>query len=213
VPSELDDATLAQSVRDGRVVGTNAPFVRVTIEGDGGATAGLALGESRLVAATSGSATLRIDVESPEWAEFDTVEVFTNTVPTAVPDENFNGAMVPSYAVAPDITLHAGTDFTVDHEVVDDNIPGATRLRAAIEVPLSVSRDTWVVALVKGTDGVSPPLWPMNPQDLDQASNQTLDDLTDGNLGEGGNPALAYTNALFIDFDGNGQFDASGEEP
>jgi hypothetical protein len=212
-PGELDDATLAQSVHDGRVVGTNAPFVRASIEGDGGAVAGLALGEQRLVEATGGSATLRIDVQSPEWAEFDTVEVFANTVPEAEPDENFNGAMVPRYTVTPDVTLHAGTDFAVDHEIVDDDIPGATRLHAAIEVPLTFSRDTWVVALVKGTDGVSRPLWPMNPQDLEQASNKTLDDLTDGNLGEGGNPALAYTNALFVDFDGNGRFDPPLELP
>jgi hypothetical protein len=52
----------------------------------------------------------------------------------------------------------------------------------------------------------------MNPQDLDEEDNRTLDDLTDGNLGEGGNPALAFSNPLYIDFDGNGRFDAPGPE-
>ena len=64
--------------------------------------------------------------------------------------------------------------------------------------------------MVRGTDGVSKPIWPMNPQDLTAASNTTLDQLLDGNLGEGGVTALAYTNPLFIDVDGNGQFDPPG---
>lgn len=84
----------------------------------------------------------------------------------------------------------------------------ARRLEADIDLPLTVYQDSWVVALVKGTDGVSRPIWPMNPQDLTEERNTTLDDLTDGNLGEGGNPALAFTNPLFIDVDGNGRFDA-----
>jgi hypothetical protein len=64
-----------------------------------------------------------------------------------------------------------------------------------------------VVVTVKGTDGISPPLWPMNPQDLDRETNQTLADLTDGNLGEGGQPAFAFTNPIYLDVDGNGRFD------
>ena len=35
-------------------------------------------------------------------------------------------------------------------------------------------------------------------------SNTTLADLTDGNLGEAGVPAFAFTNPLFIDVDGDG---------
>jgi hypothetical protein len=50
----------------------------------------------------------------------------------------------------------------------------------------------------------------MNPQDLDEDSNPTLDDLTDGNLGEAGVLALAFTNPLFIDADGNGTFEPPG---
>jgi hypothetical protein len=212
-PRELDDAELAASVRDGRLIGSSAPFLRVTIEGDGGAVAGLAFGEPKLVAATSGSATVRVHVQSASWAEFDTLEVFANTVPFAVPDENMHGAAVPRYDVEPTMVLQAGSDFEVESVVVDPAVPGAARLEAEVEIPLAVERDTWVVVLVKGTDGVSRPIWPMNPQDLDQEKNVTLDDLTDGNLGEGGNPALAFSNPLFIDADGNGRFDPSGEMP
>ena len=42
------------------------------------------------------------------------------------------------------------------------------------------------------------------PEDLDPASNTTLEDLTDDNLGEGGVLAYAFTNPLFIDVGGDG---------
>jgi hypothetical protein len=214
VPSEIDGTELALSVNEGRLIATNAPFVSVLLRGDAEAVAGLASGQSNVVTATSGNATIEVHVVSPDWAEFDTIEVYANTVPVPVDDEGPHGITVPRYAVAPTMVLTAGTDFTVETRGVaqETSVPAAS-LVAGVEIPLTVDRDTWVVVLVKGTDGVSRPLWPMNPQDLDQESNQTLDDLTDGNLGEGGNPALAFTNPLYVDFDGNGQFDAAGALP
>ena len=70
---------------------------------------------------------------------------------------------------------------------------------------MTVSADTWVVVVVRGTDGVSHPLFPMQPQDLDDGANASLADLTDNggalpwNLGEQGALALAYSNPLFFD--------------
>jgi len=212
-PAEVDDGELAASVRDGRMVGTNAPFLSVSVEGDDGAVAELGIGAPTLVGATAGAATVRVRVQSPVWAEFDTIEIFANTVPTAVPDRNMHGVEVPRYAVAPTMVLRAGNDFDIEEVVVDSTIPGASRLEADVEVPLAVERDTWVVVLVKGSDAVSRPVWPMNPQDLDTDGNATLDDLTDGNLGEGGNPALAFSNPLFIDADGDGRFNPAVEIP
>jgi hypothetical protein len=209
LPSEIDGTELALSVNEGKLIATNGPFVGVLLHGDADAVAGLGAGQSNLVAATGGDATIDVHVESPDWAEFDTIEIYANTVPVPVEDEGPHGITVPRYTVTPTMVLTAGTDFTVGTR---GGAP-ATSLVADVEVPLSVDRDTWVVVLVKGTDGVSRPLWPMNPQDLDEESNQTLDDLTDGNLGEGGNPALAFTNPLFVDFDGNGQFDPQGSTP
>lgn len=206
-PRDLDDVELAESVRQGRTIGSNAPFLRVTVEGDGGATAGLGLGAPRLVAAMSHAATLHLTVQSPAWAEFDTVEVFANAVPLQMSDKNLHDVEVPRYEAEPTLVLRAGPDFEVRTVVVDPTVPEARRLEAAVDIPLVLEADTWVVVLVKGTDGVSRPIWPMNPQDLAHEGNATLDDLTDGNLGEGGNPALAFSNPLFIDVDGNGRFD------
>jgi hypothetical protein len=212
-PSDLRDDDLALAVREGRLIASNAPFLRVTIEGDASATAGLGVGEAQLVAATSGAAALHLNVQSPAWAEFDTVELFANADPLPMADENLHGVQVPRYQAEPTLVLRAGSDFEVRTVVVDPEVPEARRLEADVDIPLAVEQDTWVVVLVKGTDGISRPIWPMNPQDLNPDGNATLDHLTDGNLGEGGNPALAFSNPLFIDVDGNGRFDAPRSRP
>jgi hypothetical protein len=62
-----------------------------------------------------------------------------------------------------------------------------------------------VVALVRGTAGVSRPLFPIVPG-LDASQNPTFENLIDGNLGEGGDLSLAFTNPLFVDTDGDGQW-------
>lgn len=205
-PPSMTPAALAESVNAGNVVGSNGPFIRITLEGDGGELAGLEVGLPHVVTATS-TATLHLNIQSPAWAEFDTIDVYVNTQPTPVPDSNHLGATVPRYNVAPTLTLNAGADFEVESVVVNDAVAGAERLETNVDLPLTVDGDAWVVVVVKGSDGVSRPLWPMNPQDLDTESNTTLDQLTDGNLGESGVLALAFTNPLFIDADVNGQFD------
>jgi len=212
-PGDLDDVELTASVRQGRLIGTNAPFLRVTLEGDGGATAGHGLGQPKLVGATSHAATLHLNIQSPTWAEFDTIELFANSIPIEMADENLHGVQVPRYDAEPTLVLRAGMDFSVRTVVVDPDVPAASRLEADVDIPLVAEEDTWVVVLVKGTDGISRPIWPMNPQDLVQEGNATLDDLTDGNLGEGGNPALAFSNPLFLDANGNGRFDPPRGQP
>ena len=98
----------------------------------------------------------------------------------------------------------AGTEFALTPVVVDPMIPGASRLEATTTLNLAgLTEDVWIVAVVRGTDGVSQPTFPVIPYNLD-TSNTTLADLIDGNLGEGGVPTLAYTNPVFVDVDGGG---------
>ena len=114
------------------------------------------------------------------------------------------------YRVIPDLALTAGTDFTITQ--VDDrpSIPGAGHRAASVTVPLSgLVEDTWIVVLVRGTPGVSRPLFPILPSGLSPASNTTLADLVDGNVGEGGETVLAFSNPLYADVDDNG-FTAPG---
>ena len=60
------------------------------------------------------------------------------------------------------------------------------------------------MAIASGSDGVSEPLFPVLPAGLDESTNASLEDLIDGNLGEEGTPAFAFTNPLFIDVGGDG---------
>jgi hypothetical protein len=199
---------LAINVNDGRAFGTNGPFVRVTVEAAStGETGGHALGEPTLIGTTNGSATVTVDIQSPLWAEFDTVEYYVNHVPT-IDDVDGDVTTPPLYRVTPDYVQTAGTDFTVTTVDNFPSIAGAEHLEATTSLALTgLTDDTWVVVVIRGTDGVSRPLWPVVPLDLDQAANPTLADLTDGNLDEEGVVALSFTNPLFIDVDGNDSYD------
>ena len=216
VASPTDDAgalgaiagTLAANVNDGRAIGTNAPFVLITTEATStGETGGLALGLPTLISTTDGSATITVDIQSPLWAEFDTVEYYINHVP--FPDDFDADPTTPPYwNVTPDVVQTAGVDFTIS--TIDDFplIAGAKHLEATTSVTLNgLTDDTWVVVLVRGTDGVSKPIFPVVPNDLDETTNLTQADLIDGNLGEDGIPATAFTNPVFIDVDGNAAYD------
>jgi hypothetical protein len=211
-PGGLDDVadTLAGNVNAGRATGTNGPFIRVTSEASStGDQGGLELGKPTLIETTDGAATITVDIQSPIWAEFDTVEFYVNNVPT-LDDFDNNPLTPPAYRVAPDYVKTAGTDFTIT--TVDDfpSISGAEHLEATVTLGLTgLTQDTWVVVLVRGTDGVSKPIFPIVPNDLDTAANPTLADLTDGNLGEDGITTMAFSNPLYIDIGGNGAYNSS----
>jgi hypothetical protein len=89
---------------------------------------------------------------------------------------------------------------------VDRHVTGASRLETHVRESFDLDADTWFVVVVKGSDGVSKPMFPIFASNLATASNVTLDDLTDGNLGELGVTALGATNALYADVDGTPGF-------
>ena len=136
------------------------------------------------------------------WAALDRVEFYINNQPTlgTGPED------AARYIVCPDRVIRAGEPGWQQRDVnVAPAIEGAIRTDISVALTLpAVTGDTWVVAIARGTDGVSEPLFPVLPASLDRASNTTLDELIDGNLGEGGTPAFAFTNPLFIDVGGNG---------
>lgn len=204
--------TLSANVNAGRAIGTNTPMIHVTTSASStGESGGHALGLPLEIATTDGAVDVTVDVQSPIWAEFDTIEFYVNPVTTrSIAQVNSGDATVDpvdvmTYSVTPDFVHTAGTDFSITTTVVDGAIPGASRLEASTTLSLTgLTGDVWVVAIVRGTDGVSQPLFPILPFDLSSGSNSTLLDLLDGNLGEDGVPALAYSNPLFVDVDGGG---------
>ncbi len=210
----LDPETMSGAVNAGRAIGTNAPMVRVTLEAlTSGLTASLEAGGSTLVAAADGKVAVTVDVQSPAWAEFDTVEFYVNsTTQQRILEDLSSGpgqlVDVARYGIAPDVVHTAGAEFTVSlNPGLDPQVPGSDRLEASTTLTLdgvsnpTLTEDTWIVVMVKGTDGVSKPLFPVVPNSLKTSTNTSLEDLTDGNLGEDGILALAFTNPLFVDVD------------
>ena len=110
------------------------------------------------------------------------------------------------YGVCADFTVKTGDRRWEEEETqVVDGLAGASRRDITVTLTLPVvSEDSWIMAIAHGTDGESPPMFPVVPEDLDRASNQTLEDLTDDNLDEAGILAYAFTNPLFLDVGANG---------
>jgi hypothetical protein len=200
-----DPETLAANVVAGRLTGTNAPFVNITAHAvSTNETAGLTLDKGTLIATTDGAVDVTVTVASPLWAEFDRVEFYVNNAPQAFDDDG-NAATRKRYRVIPDFVRSAPADFTVTTVNDFPAIAGAEHYQATVTLPLTgLIKDTWIVALVRGTDGVSHPLFPVIPNSLKQAGNTTLANLVDGNLNEDGVTSLAYTNPLYVDVDGGG---------
>jgi hypothetical protein len=190
----------------GKAVGTNAPFLLLHADGQFGALAqhaGLRLDDDNTLSADSGSdVVVRATVSTPAWAPVDTVEFYINNQPELTTDPG----QPARYGVCPNRQIRAGdAGWRQADVVVNAAVQGGTRTEITATLTLEgVTEDTWIVAMARGTDGVSEPLFPVLPASLDSSSNTTLDDLIDGNLGEGGTPAFAFTNPLFIDVGGNG---------
>jgi len=198
-PSAIESADVAAAIAAGRAVGGQGVYVqtRLLARDSSGGVADLGLFGSTTVASSSGDVDLEISVQAPAWAEYDSIEIYANAVTTPAGNDYL-------YSAVPTLTRIAGLDFSVEAVVVDPDVPGATRLETRdYTVPFSgLTDDTWFVVVVKGSDGVSRPMFPVFPDDLSGATNASLADLLDGNLGEGGVVALGATNALYADVDG-----------
>jgi hypothetical protein len=223
-----EDENLSQSVVTGLATGTNAPFTTVTVTTPLG-TAGLAVGDDTMVPTNDGTATVDVTVKSPLWARFDKVEFYVNNAPQPY-DHDADAGTRNRYRVIPNGTVNVAPTLVNDFP----SIPGAQHWEATAQLNLAgLTEDTWVVALVRGTDNVSPPLFPVIPNSLVAkacannpcracnvntdcvastctVNNQSLAELTDGNLNQCGVMALSFTNPLFIDVDQNSQYDPPG---
>jgi hypothetical protein len=201
-PRKIDSQDVAASVSAGRATLGMGAFVttRLLAEDGSGRSAELGWGGSTLVTSASGGVSLEVTVQAPVWAPYDRIEIYANA-PTQVSGTE-DGVPV-FFGASPTLVLHAGSDFAVERVPVRPEIPDAERYETQHRVPFAnLEEDTWFVVAVLGSDGVSEPMFPVAPKSLAQGSNQTLDDLLDGNLGEGGTRAWGITNPLYADVDG-----------
>ena len=207
-PGELSALAeeLAAAVAAGRTVGTNGPTIRINANASYLGTrqsAGLGVGESTRVPISSGTtASVTVNISTPAWAPVDSVDFYVNNQP----ERTSATSSAARYGVCPDYTVDKDDQEWEETEViVVDGLAGATRTDITVSLDLpAITEDTWLVAVAHGTDGISSPMFPIVPEDLDPDSNQTLDDLLDDNLDQGGVPAYAFTNPLFIDVGNDG---------
>jgi hypothetical protein len=201
-PDGIDPDEVGAAVAAGRAVGGQGVYVQARlVSGDGsGAVADLTRDGQTLVASTNGNIDLEIRVQAPVWASYDTIEIYANAATVPDLDDPYE------YSALPDMTLTAGVDFVVN-TVALGYAPGTARFETELSLPFTaLAEDTWFVVLVKGSDGVSAPMFPVFAENLAELTNTNLEELTDGNLGEQGVMALGVTNALYADVDGEPGF-------
>ena len=200
------------------IVVTNGPMIAVT------SNTMPAIG--RAVSAAGGSVTLEVTITAPEWADFDTLEVFANATPTTPVPEGMASSIAPlqCWTTRPIASL-AATDpcglatlapiaMTVTSQTVSG--PGNHRfLRAIVTVTIDAAdipvrtgatgTDAWLVFRARGDRAIFPLL------QGDLIDEVTLPVLTTGTPAEveavlrgHGVTATAFTAPVFVDFDGSG---------
>ena len=201
------------------VVITNGPMIDVKV----GTTNAL----GRVFPSPGGAPiSLTVTITSPDWAEFDTLEVFANTTPDAVPQNKdttlvplrcWTNRTIPALAAKDPCKTAAlpAQAMTVTLATVSGG-GGYKRYEATVTVTLdaqdivtragATGTDAWLVFRVRGDRAIFPVL--LNNALTDAASKAAVlgGDFTAIRtaLTGKGVPAAAVTSPVFIDFDGGG---------
>ncbi len=217
-PADISDPEIGRAIGAGKAIGGQGLFVQAKLratDGSGGVaslggvvpsgTPGASTAAGTLVTVGNGEVELVVHVQAPTWAPYDTIEIYRNASTTIA---GTTGGTPTLFSALPTAVRTQGTHFSVDTVPVN----GSARLETVYTETLSgLAADEWIVVIVKGTRGVSPPLFPINPDNVDTATeNTTLADLVTVTAAERGIRALGVTNALYVDVDGNGRFDPPG---
>jgi hypothetical protein len=208
VVAALDGGEVANAVDAGRAVGGQGIYVQTRLlAADGsGAVAELTLGGSTEVVSTNGAVDLEIRVQAPLWARFDRIQIYRNAATVAVEGAPYLYGAPPTLERVEGDCNPATTgdgDFDVTTVNVHPSVPGAQRQEVILTVPYTgLTQDSWFAVVVRGTDGVCGPMFPVFPRSLTTTGNSTLANLLDGNVGESGTMALGVANALYADVDG-----------
>ncbi len=228
--NQIDQEEMAHNVNGHHVIVSAGPFMRVQASANG-QTANVG---DLLSAPGARSVNLEIHVESPDWMDWDTVEVFVNTDPTPAADdlsgpwrgsaEEFVGIRVdenpllshvePRYIYDPTVRYKRGGGDRA--EAMTPTVSGGKR-EVTLNRTIPLTEDSWIVVLVKGSDN-SRTLFPYAPKAVntvgsDVSPDHFLDTLDaernspatgPGPNKIGGGRAFAFSNAIFVDVDGGG---------
>jgi hypothetical protein len=197
------------------VVVTNGPFMKFTVDNMG-------IGGTVAHASSATPLQIHLEVQAPVWMPVETIEVFANNsydIPT--PKGMEEAPLVPAICFtsrSPATTRCSGAiggaralgqptkvqtvpgqqgsirlEYTLDvSDVTPDQLLARNRAGAS-------GKDLWLVARTQGSVG----LFPMIPAQVTGDAGALVTDLSAALVGNG-IPALAFTNAIFVDVDGNG---------
>ncbi len=211
---EIMDVLTGSAGKATDVVLTDGPLIAVQVDGD-------AAPLGKVHDGSSGNVSINIDMQSPNWAQVDTIEIFSNATPEV-------GRLTVS-ALQPVACFTTRTDLDEADPCSLAGIGGAgtltvnevdlgggfSRFEAAISLSLSPAdipvrdgaqgTDAWFVVRVRGTDAIYP-LVIGNLLNQDNVSTFVEGNANDVNAAlEGrGRPATALTSAFYVDFDGGG---------
>jgi hypothetical protein len=204
LPAAIDPVDVAAAVDAGKAVGGQGVYVqtRLVATDASGDSADLTHAGKTTMTDAFGDVELEITVQSPAWAEWDRIEIYTNAA-------TFPAGRPFLFGSSPDRVLDEGDcdptttgDGDFDISITSDigGVAGADRLSVSLTESFEgLTEDTWFVVVVKGTDGQCAPMFPMYPDDLATNTNPELEDLVDSNVGESGVMALGATNALYFE--------------
>jgi hypothetical protein len=193
-----DPHGVGDSVRAGLSTMTTAPFLAVKLR-KGAAVASLLADRvfgaiTKPLPAGDGTVALEVQVQSPQWAPFDQILVFVNGHTGRHTDASGQPTSPPTYRIC-------GPTYRLDLAATDS---ATTFVRSAVNGRYETSKtltvthpsgDFWLVVMARGTRGVSPTMYPHVPNSYVAASNP---------VDAEGIRALAISNPMFVDVDGNG---------
>nr|HEX4318370.1 CehA/McbA family metallohydrolase [Kofleriaceae bacterium] len=205
------------------VVVTDGPMIGVTV--GSGAAAMSALGS--VVPAVNTSVTLTVTITSPDWAEFDTLEVFANTTPGAPPATGDTTLVPLKCFTSRDLGSLDAKDPCARAALAPEamtvtlaQIPGSgsatyQRFEATLTITLDASdianragatgKDAWLVFRARGNRAIFPVLVQNVVTDATKAAVLSGDFATLRTAMTGIGPiAEAVTAPVFVDFDGGG---------
>jgi hypothetical protein len=178
-PATFDLDTFVGAINGQRLMGSNGPFVRLRATSQD-RSAGL--GELLSLASSADPVQLEIEVEVPTWFGIDRIEVYANVEGTdARPFRENAEAPEPAHLIEVDL---AEAPAVPGASVSGD--PDTPHRRHIVRRVLEVTpeEDTWYVVIVKGSASAFPVILEANVT------------------------ALAFTNPVYVDVDGDGLFRA-----
>ncbi|HKY64197.1 MAG TPA: hypothetical protein VJR29_12350 [bacterium] len=221
----IDKEEIAVNVNAHRSVASNGIFVKAKVhsaENPGGVSVGGTI--------AGGNVTLELEIQSNEFFDWDRVDIFANTVP--VPAKDAEGKLVPELTDLSAKDYHANSrDHTQMYMMtplfqfarggggdaaLNQTVSGGAR-KATLSRSFNFSEDTWIVVVVRGSNGVRS-LFPYVTKGADPTVEQAtfLDTLDNNPVAIGGIRPFAFTNPIFVDVDGNGfqaKFIRDGQSP